>query len=63
MPLLPGKSNIGNNISEMKAAGHPLRVARAAALNKAYGSPKPPSIKMPLQSLKIKSGFQKMSKL
>jgi hypothetical protein len=40
MPLRPGKKNIGNNISEMEAAGHPYRVARAAALRKAYGKPK-----------------------
>ena len=36
MPLLPGKSNIGYNISEMEAAGHPKRVAVAAALSEAY---------------------------
>ena len=40
MPLLPGKQNIGNNIREMEAAGHPPRVAKAAALNKAYGKKK-----------------------
>lgn len=40
MPLLPGKKNIGRNISEMEASGHPYDQARAAALRKAYGKPK-----------------------
>lgn len=40
MPLLPGKKNIGKNISEMEASGHPYEQARAAALRKAYGKPK-----------------------
>lgn len=40
MPLLPGKKNIGNNIREMEASGHPYDQARAAALRKAYGKPK-----------------------
>jgi len=40
MPLLPGKKNIGNNIKEMEAAGHPHDQAVAASLNKAYGKPK-----------------------
>lgn len=40
MPLLSGKKNIGHNITEMEKAGHPYRVARAAALNKAYGKKK-----------------------
>lgn len=40
MPLLSGKKNIGNNIKEMEASGRPYRVARAAALNKAYGKKK-----------------------
>ena len=40
MPLRPGKKNIGRNISEMEAAGHPYNQARAAALRKAYGKPK-----------------------
>jgi hypothetical protein len=40
MPLLSGKKNIGKNISEMEASGRPYRVARAAALNKAYGKKK-----------------------
>ena len=35
MPLLPGKSNIGYNVTEMEKSGHPHRVAVAAALNKA----------------------------
>lgn len=35
MPLLPGKKNIGNNISEMENAGHPHNQAVAASLNKA----------------------------
>jgi ADP-ribose pyrophosphatase YjhB (NUDIX family) len=33
MPLLPGKKNIGHNISEMQASGHPHDQAIAAALN------------------------------
>jgi ADP-ribose pyrophosphatase YjhB (NUDIX family) len=33
MPLLPGKTNIGSNIEEMQAAGHPHDQAVAAALN------------------------------
>ena len=33
MPLLPGKSHIGKNISEMESAGHPRDQAIAAALN------------------------------
>lgn len=33
MPLLPGKTNIGRNIEEMEAHGHPRDVAVAAALN------------------------------
>jgi hypothetical protein len=35
MPLLPGKKNIGNNISEMEKSGHPHDVAVAASLNEA----------------------------
>jgi hypothetical protein len=35
MPLLHGKKNIGHNIEEMQAAGHPHDVAVAAALNTA----------------------------
>jgi hypothetical protein len=42
MPLLPGKSNIGHNISEMEASGHPHNQAVAAALREA-GVPKKPS--------------------
>lgn len=38
MPLLPGKQNIGHNISEMEKAGHPHKQAVAAALNKARES-------------------------
>jgi hypothetical protein len=38
MPLKPGKKNIGNNISEMEAAGHPHKQAVAAALNEARKS-------------------------
>lgn len=33
MPLLPGKRNIGHNISEMERAGHPRDQSIAAALN------------------------------
>jgi hypothetical protein len=35
VPLLPGKKNIGHNISEMEASGHPRDQAIAAALNTA----------------------------
>jgi hypothetical protein len=37
MPLIKGRSRavIGHNIEEMEAAGHPRRVAVAAALNTA----------------------------
>jgi hypothetical protein len=35
MPLLAGKRNIGRNISEMEAAGHPRSQSIAAALHKA----------------------------
>lgn len=35
MPLLPGKSNVGHNISEMVYAGHPRDQAIAAALREA----------------------------
>lgn len=35
MPLLAGKRNIGRNISEMEAAGHPRSQSIAAALRKA----------------------------
>jgi hypothetical protein len=38
MPLLPGKKNIGHNISEMEKAGHPKSQAIAASLNKARES-------------------------
>lgn len=38
MPLKPGKKNIGNNIKEMEAAGHPRNQAIAAALNVARKS-------------------------
>lgn len=38
MPLLPGKKNIGHNISEMEAAGHPRDQSIAAALNEARKS-------------------------
>lgn len=38
MPLLPGKKNIGHNIKEMEAAGHPKKQAIAASLNKARES-------------------------
>jgi hypothetical protein len=33
MPLIPGKKNIGHNISEMERAGHPRDQSIAAALN------------------------------
>ena len=36
MPLLPGKENIGHNISEMEKAGHPHDQSVAAALHEAY---------------------------
>lgn len=39
MPLLPGKENIGHNIREMEAAGHPHDQSVAASLRKAYGPP------------------------
>ncbi len=35
MPLLPGKKNVGHNIAEMEATGHPRDQAIAAALNTA----------------------------
>jgi ADP-ribose pyrophosphatase YjhB (NUDIX family) len=35
MPLLPGKKNVGHNISEMEASGHPRDQSIAAALNEA----------------------------
>ena len=38
MPLKPGKKNIGNNIKEMEASGHPKKVAVAASLNEARKS-------------------------
>ena len=38
MPLLPGKKNIGHNISEMEKAGHPKAQAIAASLNEARKS-------------------------
>lgn len=40
MPLKKGKKNIGSNIKEMEANGKPPKVAKAAALNKAYGPKK-----------------------
>ncbi len=40
MPLKAGIGNIGNNIREMQAAGHPHAQAVAAALRTAYGPPK-----------------------
>lgn len=39
MPLLPGKDEIGHNVTEMEKAGHPKSVAVAAALHTAYDSP------------------------
>ncbi len=33
MPLLKGKKNIGHNIDVEKAAGKPIKVAQAIALN------------------------------
>ena len=38
MPLLPGKKNIGRNISEMEKAGHPKKQAIAASLDEAHKS-------------------------
>lgn len=35
MPLLPGKKNIGKNISEMEKSGHKKSQSIAAALNEA----------------------------
>lgn len=35
MPLKPGKENVGNNIREMEAAGHPRAQAIAASLREA----------------------------
>jgi len=40
MPLLPGKKNIGRNIAEMEASGHPRNQSIAAALNEARVKPK-----------------------
>jgi len=39
MPLLKGKSEVGHNIAEMEAAGHPRAQAVAAALRTA-GAPR-----------------------
>lgn len=39
MPLLKGKSNVGHNVEEMEAHGHPRAQALAAALRTA-GVPK-----------------------
>ncbi len=38
MPLLPGKKNIGKNIKEMEASGHPHDQSVAASLNEARKS-------------------------
>ena len=38
MPLLPGKKNIGHNISEMESAGHSKAQSIAASLNEARKS-------------------------
>lgn len=38
MPLKPGKKNIGSNIKEMEASGHPKKQAIAASLNEARKS-------------------------
>lgn len=38
MPLLPGKKNIGHNISEMENAGHSKSQSIAASLNEARKS-------------------------
>ena len=35
MPLLPGKKNIGHNISELESAGHPTKQSEAIALKEA----------------------------
>lgn len=43
MPLLKGKKNIGHNIKEMEASGHPKNQAIAASLNEARKS----GVKMP----------------
>ena len=40
MPLLPGKKNIGHNITVEEAAGKPHNQALAIALSKAYDRPK-----------------------
>lgn len=48
MPLLKGKSQIGHNIAEMLAAGHPRAQSIAAALNVArHGNAKGGSIRLP----------------
>ena len=39
MPLLKGKSEVGHNVKEMEAAGHPRAQAVAASLREA-GVPK-----------------------
>ncbi len=41
MPLKPGKGNIGSNIKEMEASGHPRAQAIAAALNVARKTARP----------------------
>ena len=35
MPLLPGKANIGKNITDLKASGRPQKQALAIALSEA----------------------------
>jgi hypothetical protein len=45
MPLLAGKCNIGRNISEMEAVGHPRSQSIAAALHKAGVKRKDPPMK------------------
>ena len=48
MPLLPGKENVGHNISEMEKAGHKPSQAIAASLKEAgesnkYAAGQPPT--------------------
>jgi|HubBroStandDraft_3_1064219.scaffolds.fasta_scaffold129045_2 hypothetical protein len=45
MPLLAGKRNVGRNIAEMEAAGHPRAQSIAAALRKAGVKRKDPPMK------------------
>lgn len=48
MPLLPGKKNIGHNISEMESSGHSKAQSIAASLNEARKS----GVKIPMKHKK-----------